>query len=108
MDKDYNCYSHLSLSTKKNKLVVDIPEPEVELRAEPTNARSSSFVGTREYLAPEVIPGLGHGSRVEMGKAHDLIRKLQVKDPNKRTGGAVEIKEAWVFGRCQLASNFNT
>ncbi|KAK5830964.1 hypothetical protein PVK06_014759 [Gossypium arboreum] len=43
MDKDYNCYSHLSLSTKKNKLVVDIPEPEVELRAEPTNARSSVF-----------------------------------------------------------------
>ncbi|PPR97676.1 hypothetical protein GOBAR_AA22975 [Gossypium barbadense] len=43
IDKDYNCYSHLSLSTKKNKLVVDIPEPEVELRAEPTNARSSVF-----------------------------------------------------------------
>ncbi|MBA0623019.1 hypothetical protein Godav_008514, partial [Gossypium davidsonii] len=39
MDKNYNCYSHLSLSTKKNKLVVDIPEPEVELRAEPANAQ---------------------------------------------------------------------
>ncbi|WRX26750.1 Protein kinase domain - like 10 [Theobroma cacao] len=33
--------------------------------AEPTDARSNSFVGTREYLAPEVILGLGHGSAVD-------------------------------------------
>ncbi|XP_010542102.2 PREDICTED: protein kinase PINOID 2 [Tarenaya hassleriana] len=33
--------------------------------AEPINARSKSFVGTHEYLAPEVISGQGHGSAVD-------------------------------------------
>lgn len=36
-----------------------------ELIAEPTNARSMSFVGTHEYLAPEIIRGEGHGSAVD-------------------------------------------
>ncbi|KAJ9163134.1 hypothetical protein P3X46_022836 [Hevea brasiliensis] len=36
-----------------------------ELVAEPINARSKSFVGTHEYLAPEVISGQGHGSAVD-------------------------------------------
>ncbi|KAK9104357.1 hypothetical protein Scep_021201 [Stephania cephalantha] len=36
-----------------------------ELMAEPTNARSMSFVGTHEYLAPEIIKGEGHGSAVD-------------------------------------------
>ncbi|KAJ6290159.1 hypothetical protein OIU78_025972 [Salix suchowensis] len=36
-----------------------------ELIAEPTNARSMSFVGTHEYLAPEIIKGEGHGSAVD-------------------------------------------
>ncbi|KAK9131597.1 hypothetical protein Scep_011125 [Stephania cephalantha] len=36
-----------------------------ELMAEPTNARSMSFVGTHEYLAPEIIRGEGHGSAVD-------------------------------------------
>ncbi|KAI0513428.1 hypothetical protein KFK09_009449 [Dendrobium nobile] len=36
-----------------------------ELLAEPTNARSMSFVGTHEYLAPEIIRGEGHGSAVD-------------------------------------------
>ncbi|KAK9119528.1 hypothetical protein Scep_017621 [Stephania cephalantha] len=35
------------------------------LVAEPTNARSMSFVGTHEYLAPEIIKGEGHGSAVD-------------------------------------------
>ncbi|CAI0389536.1 unnamed protein product [Linum tenue] len=38
---------------------------ESELVAEPVNARSKSFVGTHEYLAPEVISGQGHGSAVD-------------------------------------------
>ncbi|TKY49485.1 Serine/threonine-protein kinase AGC1-7 [Spatholobus suberectus] len=36
-----------------------------ELMAEPTNVRSMSFVGTHEYLAPEIIKGDGHGSAVD-------------------------------------------
>lgn len=36
-----------------------------ELHAEPTAARSMSFVGTHEYLAPEIIVGDGHGSAVD-------------------------------------------
>jgi protein-serine/threonine kinase len=36
-----------------------------ELVAEPVSARSKSFVGTHEYLAPEVISGAGHGSAVD-------------------------------------------
>ncbi|KAL6520329.1 Serine/threonine-protein kinase d6pkl2 [Orobanche minor] len=35
------------------------------LVAEPTAARSMSFVGTHEYLAPEIIKGDGHGSAVD-------------------------------------------
>ncbi|KAK4491869.1 hypothetical protein RD792_002648 [Penstemon davidsonii] len=36
-----------------------------ELMAEPTNVKSMSFVGTHEYLAPEIIRGEGHGSAVD-------------------------------------------
>ncbi|CAK9189390.1 unnamed protein product [Sphagnum troendelagicum] len=39
--------------------------PLPELFAEPTDARSMSFVGTHEYLAPEIIKGDGHGSAVD-------------------------------------------
>ncbi|KAH7300311.1 hypothetical protein KP509_24G055800 [Ceratopteris richardii] len=37
----------------------------VELVAEPTQARSMSFVGTHEYLSPEMIAGQGHGNAVD-------------------------------------------
>lgn len=36
-----------------------------EFIAEPKQARSMSFVGTHEYLAPEIITGFGHGSAVD-------------------------------------------
>nr|CAB3476074.1 unnamed protein product [Digitaria exilis] len=36
-----------------------------EVVVEPVSARSKSFVGTHEYLAPEVITGQGHGSAVD-------------------------------------------
>ncbi|KAI3698231.1 hypothetical protein L6452_31344 [Arctium lappa] len=48
---------------KKKEAVSLIPLP--ELMAEPTSARSMSFVGTHEYLAPEIIKGDGHGSAVD-------------------------------------------
>lgn len=35
------------------------------LVAEPTTARTMSFVSTDEYLAPEIIRGDGHGSAVD-------------------------------------------
>lgn len=37
----------------------------LEIVAEPIEARSMSFVGTYEYLAPEVVSGEGHGSAVD-------------------------------------------
>ncbi|KAI4378676.1 hypothetical protein MLD38_016122 [Melastoma candidum] len=37
----------------------------LQLVAEPTDARSNSFVGTHEYLAPEIIKGEGHGAAVD-------------------------------------------
>lgn len=48
---------------QKKKQVTSEARP--ELVAEPTEARSRSFVGTHEYLAPEVISGKGHGSAVD-------------------------------------------
>ncbi|VFQ94168.1 unnamed protein product [Cuscuta campestris] len=36
-----------------------------QLVVEPTAVRSNSFVGTHEYLAPEIIKGEGHGSAVD-------------------------------------------
>ncbi|KAG9444398.1 hypothetical protein H6P81_015738 [Aristolochia fimbriata] len=39
--------------------------PLPQLVVEPTEARSNSFVGTHEYLAPEIIKGEGHGSAVD-------------------------------------------
>ncbi|KAK2411585.1 serine/threonine-protein kinase D6PK [Trifolium repens] len=66
----------LSSSTKKKKTTLETvirenvqEEFEVDLDpdfvAEPIDARSKSFVGTHEYLAPEVILGQGHGSAVD-------------------------------------------
>lgn len=36
-----------------------------EFVAEPVDVRSMSFVGTYEYLAPEIVSGEGHGSPVD-------------------------------------------
>ncbi|XP_010683785.2 serine/threonine-protein kinase KIPK2 [Beta vulgaris subsp. vulgaris] len=61
----------LASSTKPSKLkkvksdVAAEMRPLLQLVAEPTTARSNSFVGTHEYLAPEIIKGEGHGSAVD-------------------------------------------
>ncbi|XP_062213355.1 protein kinase PINOID-like [Phragmites australis] len=39
--------------------------PRLRFVAEPVDARSSSFVGTHEYVAPEVARGGGHGAAVD-------------------------------------------
>ncbi|XP_077211647.1 protein kinase PINOID 2-like [Tasmannia lanceolata] len=56
-----SCFS----TSKKATIKRELPELDSELVAEPINARSKSFVGTHEYLAPEVISGSGHGSAVD-------------------------------------------
>ncbi|PHU15786.1 Protein kinase G11A [Capsicum chinense] len=58
----------LSAAAKTRKLKADIAAqvtPLPQLVVEPTEARSNSFVGTHEYLAPEIIKGEGHGSAVD-------------------------------------------
>ncbi|WCJ33122.1 D6 protein kinase like 2 [Euphorbia peplus] len=65
------CFSprmFLGRSKKDRKPKTDMGNqvtPLPELIAEPTDARSMSFVGTHEYLAPEIIKGEGHGSAVD-------------------------------------------
>eukprot|EP01025_Chloroclados_australasicus_P021632 TRINITY_DN22702_c1_g1_i3.p1 TRINITY_DN22702_c1_g1~~TRINITY_DN22702_c1_g1_i3.p1 ORF type:complete len:783 (-),score=85.28 TRINITY_DN22702_c1_g1_i3:1249-3432(-) len=49
--------------------------PEHMLFAEP-DARANSFVGTEEYLAPEVITGQGHGSPVDWWSFGILVHEL--------------------------------
>ncbi|GMH09944.1 hypothetical protein Nepgr_011785 [Nepenthes gracilis] len=55
-------------ATKPRKPKSESTEPARPLPllvAEPTTARSNSFVGTHEYLAPEIVKGEGHGSAVD-------------------------------------------
>ncbi|KAF8045005.1 hypothetical protein N665_5805s0001 [Sinapis alba] len=47
-----------------------------QLVAEPTEARSNSFVGTYEYLAPEIIKGEGHGAAVDWWTFGVLLYEL--------------------------------
>ncbi|XP_010254342.1 PREDICTED: protein kinase PINOID 2-like [Nelumbo nucifera] len=73
MQPVFSCFLASTKSSKKKKEAamgavapeVDLQNVDPELVAEPINARSKSFVGTHEYLAPEVISGLGHGSAVD-------------------------------------------
>lgn len=61
----------------------DLPE----LVAEPTSARSMSFVGTHEYLAPEIIKGEGHGSAVDWWTFGIFLHELLYgKTPFKGSG----------------------
>lgn len=54
-----------TVTTVIRENVIEEQELDPELVAEPIDARSKSFVGTHEYLAPEVILGKGHGSAVD-------------------------------------------
>ncbi|KAI8557446.1 hypothetical protein RHMOL_Rhmol04G0011500 [Rhododendron molle] len=61
--------------------------PLPELMAEPTGARSMSFVGTHEYLAPEIIKGEGHGSAVDWWTLGIFLYELLFgKTPFKGSG----------------------
>ncbi|GJN03034.1 hypothetical protein PR202_ga20433 [Eleusine coracana subsp. coracana] len=55
-----------STTSRTRKPRADQQKPSLpQLVVEPTDARSNSFVGTHEYLAPEIIRGDGHGSSVD-------------------------------------------
>ncbi|KAI3859546.1 hypothetical protein MKW92_045899, partial [Papaver armeniacum] len=68
-----SCFMPRFLQRKSKKENKNKPKNEVfhhitarpELIAEPTDARSMSFVGTHEYLALEIIKGEGHSSAVD-------------------------------------------
>lgn len=63
-----SCFSASSKRKKVTTVIrenMKVCEVDTEVVAEPINARSKSFVGTHEYLAPEVISGQGHGSAVD-------------------------------------------
>ncbi|KAL6906379.1 hypothetical protein ACP4OV_003980 [Aristida adscensionis] len=69
MPKLFGARSKKSSGAKKSK-GTETRQPQAstgmpELVVEPTGARSMSFVGTHEYLAPEIIKGEGHGSAVD-------------------------------------------
>ncbi|KAK2651531.1 hypothetical protein Ddye_011387 [Dipteronia dyeriana] len=69
MNKSMSCFSSvLSHKYKEKKMKikqVHMVDSGIEFWAEPITFHSSSFVGTHEYMAPEMISGLGHGSEVD-------------------------------------------
>ncbi|KAL9396693.1 hypothetical protein Peur_010946 [Populus x canadensis] len=74
--------------TRKSRHDLGLPACALpELVAEPTAARSMSFVGTHEYLAPEIIKGEGHGSAVDWWTFGIFLHELLYgKTPFKGSG----------------------
>ncbi|KAF8364845.1 hypothetical protein HHK36_033177 [Tetracentron sinense] len=86
-----------------------LQEVHPELVAEPINARSKSFVGTHEYLAPEVISGLGHGSAVDWWTfgvfLYELLYgKTPFKGENNEKTLINIIKQPLIFPRIGVSS----
>lgn len=65
-----------SVSPKLKSDLVHQISPLPQLVVEPTGAHSNSFVGTHEYLAPEIIKGEGHGSPVDWWTFGILLYEL--------------------------------
>ncbi|THU49846.1 hypothetical protein C4D60_Mb06t13870 [Musa balbisiana] len=74
-----SCFTPRLLSSTQEKTRKEIGgqvRPLPQLVVEPTDARSNSFVGTHEYLAPEIIRGDGHGSAVDWWTFGILLYEL--------------------------------
>jgi protein-serine/threonine kinase len=81
-----------------------------ELIVEPTGARSMSFVGTHEYLAPEIIKGEGHGSAVDWWTfgifLHELLYgKTPFKGQTNRATLFNVVGQQLKFPECPATSN---
>ncbi|KAK4759073.1 hypothetical protein SAY87_020374 [Trapa incisa] len=80
-----------------------------QLVAEPTDARSNSFVGTHEYLAPEIIKGEGHGAAVDWWTFGIFLYELLYgKTPFKGSGNeetlANVVLQSLRFPDCQFVT----
>ncbi|KAE8691706.1 putative Serine/threonine protein kinase [Hibiscus syriacus] len=57
-----------------------------EFVPEPIDVRSMSFVGTHEYLAPEIVSGEGHGSPVDWWTLGIIIPRVPQRTRGSRGG----------------------
>lgn len=115
-----SCFLPSSTKKKKTKLETVIRENvqeefEVDLDpdfvAEPIEARSKSFVGTHEYLAPEVILGQGHGSAVDWWTFgvflyEMLYGRTPFKGENNEKTLVNILKQPLTFPRIGVSSNY--
>src|SRR5271168_3340929 len=59
--------------------------PTIDTKSCIANFRTNSFVGTEEYIAPEVIKGCGHTSAVDWWTLGILIYEMLVPPPPPRS-----------------------
>jgi protein-serine/threonine kinase len=115
MPRLFNPRSKKSGTSKKSKSSSEAKQQQAsaglpELVVEPTGARSMSFVGTHEYLAPEIIKGEGHGSAVDWWTfgifLHELLYgKTPFKGQTNRATLFNVVGQQLKFPECPATSN---